>query len=101
MPVPWLGVKANDHHEASLCCGFGCGIRNNYDQTQVGIQARKKLDQILASGMREVGVNCPGCYAGISGAAKASDQELKVRFAISDILWALGDETPEKTSKHR
>ncbi|MCJ8502207.1 (Fe-S)-binding protein [Desulfatitalea alkaliphila] len=89
-------VELADHHENALCCGFACGIRNNYDQSLVGIQGQKKLDEILATGMRAVGVNCPGCWAGISGAAKAANQELKVRFAISDFLWAFGDDPPAK-----
>ncbi|MFZ3055360.1 MAG: heterodisulfide reductase-related iron-sulfur binding cluster [Smithella sp.] len=77
----------------SLCCGFASGIRNNYDQTQVAIEARKKLDQVLASGLNEVSVNCPGCWAGIRDAARATNADLKVRFAINEILRAFGENT--------
>ena len=80
---------ANNRHD-SLCCGFACGLRNNYDQTQVAIQAEKKVDQILATDVREVSCNCPGCWAGISRAGK--DQGLTVRFSMNEILRAFGDD---------
>lgn len=88
-------VELSNNRENSLCCGFAAGIRNNYDQTQVGTEAKKKIDQITATGMKEVSVNCPGCWAGIGGVAKTLGTELKVRFAISDILWAFGDDAPK------
>ncbi len=82
---------ANNRYD-SLCCGFACGIRNGYDQAQVAVEAQKKLDQILATQAGEVSVNCPGCWAGVTGAAAAAGQDLKVRFAINGILRAFGDE---------
>ncbi|MBN2027415.1 MAG: (Fe-S)-binding protein [Actinobacteria bacterium] len=75
----------------SLCCGFACGIRNGYDTAQVAIEAAKKLDQILATQVGAVSVNCPGCWAGVTGAATAAGKELKVRFGISDILRAFDE----------
>jgi Fe-S oxidoreductase len=81
-------VELANNRADSLCCGFACGIRNGYDSTQVAIQAQKKLDQILATQVGAVSVNCPGCWAGVTGAADAAHEELKVRFAISDILRA-------------
>ena len=85
-------VELENNKYDSRCCGFAVGIRNNYDQSQVAIEAKKKVDQILATQVKEVSCNCPGCYAGIVRAGKGSG--LKVRFAINEILQALGDETP-------
>jgi Fe-S oxidoreductase len=82
-----------------LTCGFASGIRNGYDMRQVEIEAKKKLDQILDTGLGEVSVNCPGCWAGIIGAVKLANEDLKVRFAISEILWAFGDDPPKSTKK--
>ncbi len=84
-------VELENNRYDSLCCGFACGIRNNYDQSQVAVEAKKKLDQVLATGVKEVSVNCPGCWAGITGASKANHKDLKVRFAMSEILRAFGD----------
>ena len=78
-------VELANSRENSLCCGFAAGIRNNYDQAQVGVEAKKKLDQIEATKAKEVSVNCPGCWAGIGGAAKAAGLDLGVKFAISDL----------------
>jgi Fe-S oxidoreductase len=85
-------VELENNRYDSLCCGFACGIRNNYDQSQVALEAKKKVDQILATQVKEVSCNCPGCYAGIVRAGKGNG--LKVRFAINEILKAFGDETP-------
>ncbi len=87
-------VELANNRENSLCCGFAAGIRNNYDQSQVALEAKKKMDQITATGMKEVSVNCPGCWAGIGGAAKTGKVDLSVKFAISEILWAFGDDAP-------
>jgi Fe-S oxidoreductase len=89
-------VELANNREDTLCCGFACGIRNNYDQNQTAIEAKKKLDQVVATQVKQVSVNCPGCWLGISTAAQAAKQELKVRFAISDFLWAFGDDEPTK-----
>jgi Fe-S oxidoreductase len=88
-------VELANNRANSLCCGFACGIRNGYDQAQVAIEAKKKLDQVLATQVGAVSVNCPGCWAGITGAAQAANHELKVRFAINDILRAFGDDPPQ------
>ena len=89
---------ANNRYD-SLCCGFACSIRNGYDQTQVAIAAKKKLDQIVETKQTAVSVNCPGCWVGISNAAKVGNQDIKVRFAINDILRAFGDEAPASKGK--
>ncbi len=86
-------VELANNRFDSLCCGFASAIRNNYDQTQVAIEAKKKLDQVLASGLNEVSVNCPGCWTGIRDAAKAANANLKVRFAINEILRAFDENT--------
>lgn len=87
-------VELPHNRHYALSCGFAAGLRNNYDQQQVKIEAKKKIDEIAATGMKEVSVNCPGCWAGIGGAAKAAGADLKVKFAISEILWAFGDDPP-------
>ncbi|MFO7568847.1 MAG: (Fe-S)-binding protein [Smithellaceae bacterium] len=87
-------VELANNKANSLCCGFAAGLRNNYDQTQVALEAKKKIDQISATGMSEVSVNCPGCWAGLTGTAKANNRDIKVRFAISELLWAFGDDAP-------
>jgi Fe-S oxidoreductase len=92
-------VELANNRYRSLTCGFASGIRNGYDMRQVEIEAKKKLDQILDTGLGEVSVNCPGCWAGIIGAVKLANEDLKVRFAISEILWAFGDDPPKSTKK--
>lgn len=88
-------VELDNNRENALCCGFAAGIRNHYDQSQVAVEVKKKVGQIMATGMKEVSVNCPGCWASIGGAAKTAKLDLGVKFAISEILWAFGDDAPQ------
>lgn len=82
---------ANTRYDA-LCCGFAASLRNNYDQSQAAIEARKRVDQIVATEVGDVSCYCPGCYASINNFAE--EKNLKVHYALSRILWALGDERP-------
>ncbi|MBN1653060.1 MAG: (Fe-S)-binding protein [Deltaproteobacteria bacterium] len=85
-------IELENNRYDSLCCGFACSLRNNYDQKQVSIQAKKKVDQILASGAKDVSCNCPGCWVSIFQSSKENDAHLKVYFGINEILRAFGDD---------
>ncbi|MBN1382123.1 MAG: (Fe-S)-binding protein [Deltaproteobacteria bacterium] len=85
-------IELENNRYDSLCCGFASGLRNNYDNTQVAIEAKKKVDQVLATGAKNVSCNCPGCYAGIVRSSKTNDAHLRVHFAINEILYAFGDD---------
>lgn len=83
-------VELENNRYDSLCCGFASGVRNGYDQSQVAIEAKKKVAQIVATKVNEVSCYCPGCWLQISGAAQ--DYDLKVHYAMNKILWALSDD---------
>jgi Fe-S oxidoreductase len=85
-------IELENNRYDSLCCGFAAGLRNNYDNTQVAVEAKKKVDQVLATATKNVSCNCPGCWGGLVQASKANDAGLKVHFAINEILRALGDD---------
>ena len=81
----------NNKYEA-LCCGFASGLRNNWDNSQAAIEAKKKIDQVLATSVKDVSCNCPGCFAGMVRSSKQNNAGLKVHFAINEILRAFGDD---------
>ena len=85
----------NNRYDA-ICCGFASGIRNNYDQSQVAKESKKRADQIVAANVPDVSCYCPGCYASISN--HAQENGLKLHYSINRILWAFGDERPAKKS---
>ena len=85
-------VELESSRYESLCCGFSSGLRNGYDNSQTAVEAKKKIDQISSTGTRDVSVNCPGCWAGLSRASHQNKAGLMVHFAINEILHAFGDE---------
>ena len=85
-------VELENNKYESLCCGFASGLRNTWDDSQVAIEAKKKVDQVLAANVKNVSCNCPGCYAGVVRSSKENKAGLKVHFAINEILKAFGDE---------
>lgn len=85
-------VELPNNRYDSLCCGFASGIRNNYDQSQVEIEARKRVAQILETREKEVSCYCPGCWVSIN--KNAEQAGLKVHYSINKILRAFGDEAP-------
>jgi Fe-S oxidoreductase len=86
----------NNRHDA-FCCGFASGIRNNYDQSQVAVEAKKKMEQIRSTKVGDVSCYCPGCWGLLSRSGKEAG--LNVRHAIDRILWALGDDVPSSGEK--
>lgn len=85
-------IELENNRYDSLCCGFASGLRNNYDNSQVPMEAKKKVDQILATPTKNISCNCPGCWGGLVQASKTNDAGLKVHFAINEILRAFGDD---------
>ena len=85
-------VELENNRYDSLCCGFAAGIRNHHDQTQVDIEAKKKINQILAMKVNDVVCYCPGCWMSVS--RFAPENNLKVHYAINKILLSLGNDTP-------
>jgi len=85
-------VELPNNRFDSLCCGFASGIRNNYDNSQVTVEARKRVAQIVESRVADVSCYCPGCYASIGNFAQ--EHNLKLHYAINRILWACGDDPP-------
>lgn len=86
-----IAELANNRYDA-LCCGFAASMRNNYDQSQVAMEAKKRVAQVVDTRVADVSCYCPGCYASINNYAQ--ENNYKVHYALSRILWALGDERP-------
>lgn len=74
----------------ALCCGFAASLRNNYDQSQAKKVADRRVSQILETQVPDVSCYCPGCYASVKNYAK--DNNLKMHYTLSRILWAFGDD---------
>ncbi len=93
-------VELDNNRYENLCCGFATGIRNNWDHNAAGKEGLPKFKQIMRTGAKHVGVNCPGCWAGTYQTAKALNAEIKIHFAANFFLKALGDSVPDTRSNH-
>jgi Fe-S oxidoreductase len=89
-------VELENNRYDNFSCGFACGIRNNYDQSQVAFQRSKKMEQILSTNVEDVNCYCPGCWAGLL--RPGTKAGLKVHYAMDEILWAFGDDVPSYRS---
>jgi Fe-S oxidoreductase len=67
-------------------------LRNNYDLREGTKEAKKKMAQVLNTGVGDLNCYCPGCYIQLRGAAKKSN--IQIHYALEEILWAFGDEYP-------
>jgi Fe-S oxidoreductase len=86
-------MELENNRYDSLCCGFACTLSNGYDPARITAQGKRKVAQILATGLKTVSCYCPGCWSNIHQAG--AEHGIKARFAINDLLRAFGDAPPD------
>jgi Fe-S oxidoreductase len=84
-------VELKNNRRDALSCGFASRIRNN-DESQVKLEAAKKIKQIKDAQVIDVSCYCPGCFSVISGAGKK--EGVKGYYSMDKILYAFGDDVP-------
>lgn len=84
-------VELKNNRQHSLSCGFASRLRNN-DESQVQIEAAKKVEQIENTGVTDVSCYCPGCFDQIRRTGRAAG--LKSYYTMDKILYAFGDDVP-------
>jgi len=82
-------VELKNNRYDGLSCGF-CSVARNFDMADVMVESKKKVDQIVETGVTDFTTHCVGCYDILSTATTGSG--LKSHYGLEDILWALGDE---------
>jgi Fe-S oxidoreductase len=85
-------VELENNRYDNLCRGFASDVKDNFENKHVGIEAKKKFDQILAAKVNEVSCYCPGCWINLSGLGKKNN--IKVYYAINKVLRAFEDGAP-------
>jgi Fe-S oxidoreductase len=83
-------VELENNRFDNLTCGTVSILRNNYDLREGAKEAKKKMAQVLNTGVSDLNCYCPGCYMQLRGAAKRSN--IQTHYALEEILWAFGDE---------
>jgi Fe-S oxidoreductase len=85
-------VELENNRFDNLTCGTVSSFRNNYDLQEGAKETKKKMAQVLNTGVGDLSCYCPGCYMQLRGAAKKAN--MQAHYALEEILWAFGDEYP-------
>jgi Fe-S oxidoreductase len=82
-------VELKNNRYDGLSCGV-CSIARNFDMADIMAESKRKVDQIVATGVTDFTTNCPGCYDQLSMASMGTG--LRAHYGLDEILWALGDD---------
>ena len=78
-------VELTDNREYCVCCGSGGDLLASNQDMAMDI-ARRKVDEVLATGTNTVVTACPSCVRTISMARTAAKVKLDV-IDIGEVLW--------------
>ena len=85
-------VELENNRFDNLTCGTVSILRNHYDLGESAKETKKKMAQVLQTGVNDLNCYCPGCFMQLRGAAKRVN--IKTHYALEEILWAFGDDYP-------
>ena len=79
-------VELKNNRYDSLCCGVGSLLRCSQNQSGINEDIQKKMNQILETGIDNVGFDCHGCVANLGRAFEGTN--IKLHHAMDIILEA-------------
>jgi Fe-S oxidoreductase len=82
-------VELEHNRDRALSCG-AASIANGFNPMNVVKAQNRKFGEVKAAGVRQMAVNCPGCYYTLS--LSSWMRGIKVRYMPDELLWALGDD---------
>jgi Fe-S oxidoreductase len=85
-------VELENNRFDNLTCGMVSILRNHYDLREGAKETKKKMAQVMNTGVGDLNCYCPGCYVQLHDAAKKFN--IQPHYALEEILWAFGDEYP-------
>ncbi|MCG6911093.1 MAG: (Fe-S)-binding protein [Deltaproteobacteria bacterium] len=85
-------VELENNRGDNLTCGTVSILRNNYDLGEGAKETKKKIAQVLNTGVNDLTCYCPGCFMQLRGASRGVN--IKTHYALEEILWAFGDDYP-------
>ncbi len=85
-------VELENNRFDNLSCGMVSILRNNYDLGQGVKEVKKKMIQVMKTGIGDLNCYCPGCYMQLRGPVRKSN--MQIHYALEEILWAFGDDCP-------
>ncbi|HEY6838508.1 MAG TPA: (Fe-S)-binding protein [Geobacteraceae bacterium] len=76
------GVEIVEMADCDKCCGFGGSYSIKYPEISQEV-LKNKLENIAATGVRTVAVDCPGCKLQIEGGLEASGSTIAVEHSAT------------------
>jgi Fe-S oxidoreductase len=89
-------VELEHNRERGLSCGFASVARDWSVPELIKVQNRK-YREVKDTGVKEVALNCPGCY--LTMATTAWLQGIRLRYMPDELLRAFGDDVSVPISK--
>jgi iron-sulfur cluster protein len=84
------GVEIREMADCDKCCGFGGSYSIKYPEISQEV-LKNKLENIAATGVQTVAVDCPGCKLQIEGGLEASGSAVRVEHTATLVAQALGN----------
>jgi Fe-S oxidoreductase len=81
-------VELKNNKYDSLCCGFASKLRSSRNQSGAEEDTKRKMKQILETGIGNVSFNCHGCVAHLGPEMEGTN--IKLHYAMNDILEVFG-----------
>ena len=79
-------IELKNSKSDSLCCGFASKLRCSHNQAGESEETQRKMQQILETGIDDIGFNCHGCKGHLGPEVAGSN--IKLHYAMDDILEA-------------
>ncbi|MBI1919526.1 MAG: LUD domain-containing protein [Geobacter sp.] len=83
------GVEITEMADCDKCCGFGGSYSIKYPEISQEV-LKNKLDNIAATGVTTVAVDCPGCKLQIEGGLEAAGSSINVEHTATLVRKRLG-----------
>jgi Fe-S oxidoreductase len=84
------GYELREMAEADVCCGMGGSYSLKHPPVARAVLQRK-LENIQATGAREVSADCPGCVLQMRGGCDASGLNVRVRHTAERLAERLDE----------
>lgn len=84
-----VGVEIAEMTDCDKCCGFGGSYSIKYPEISQEVM-KNKLENIKATGVQTVAVDCPGCKLQIEGGLESAGSSIRVEHTATLLARKLG-----------
>lgn len=82
-------VELEHNRDSGISCG-AAAIARDFHIGDVLKAQRSKYREVREAGVRDVALNCPGCYYTLAATSRLHG--IRLHYMVEELLWALGDD---------